>query len=101
MPHNTQTWTRCAESGSGVRGRSAEIDASEMQGWDCLKSAKPASEFVPGENTRQVRLMLQQNRIDAAMTGGRPLAYQNTLEGNKFAIIGEPVEKALTGIGFS
>lgn len=91
----------CGKRVGAARGSSTEMGAVvKWSDENCVKSGKPAIELVPGENTPQVRLMLQQNRIDAAMTAATPLAYQNALEGNKFAVIGKPVEKALTGVSF-
>lgn len=92
----------CGKRVGAARGASTEMGAVvKWSDENCVKSGKRAIELVPGENTPQVRLMLQQNRIDAAMSAATPLAYQNTLEQNKFVIIGEPVEKSLTGMAFS
>lgn len=92
----------CGKNVGAARGSATEMDAAvKWSEENCTKVGKPAITLVPGENTPQVRLMLQQNRIDAAITGAAPLAYQNTLGGNKFARIGEPVVKVLTGMAFS
>lgn len=92
----------CGKKVGAARGSATEMDAAlKWSEENCTKVGKPAIALVPGENTPQVRLMLQQNRIDAAITGAAPLAYQNTLGGNKFARIGEPVVKVLTGMAFS
>jgi polar amino acid transport system substrate-binding protein len=44
---------------------------------------------------------LRQGRIDAAVLGGETLPYQNTLEKDAYAPIGQPFLSQYTAIGMS
>ncbi|MGY3078134.1 polar amino acid transport system substrate-binding protein [Bradyrhizobium sp. LM6.10] len=84
--------------------RSSLIEIQGIEKWseeNCLKNGKPAVEVVPGENTAQSRLLVQQGRADAAITGEGVISYQNKVEGNQYAVISKPVVKLLTGFAFA
>lgn len=93
----------CGKRVGATRSSPGEMDG--VVSWseeNCTKAGKPAIVLVPGENTPQVRLMLESGRVDAAIISAAVLAYQNRLEGNKLARIGTgPVVKTMSGMGIS
>lgn len=92
----------CGKKVAAVRSSLIEIQGIEK--WseeNCVAAGKPAVEVVLGENTAQSRLLVQQGRADAAITGEGVIAYQNKLEGSQYAVISKPVVKLLTGFAFA
>ncbi|UPJ26382.1 transporter substrate-binding domain-containing protein [Bradyrhizobium sp. CW1] len=84
--------------------RSSLIEIQGIEKWsaeNCVRNGKPAVEVVLGENTAQNRLLVQQGRADAAITGEGVIAYQNKLEGNQYAVISKPIVKLMTGFAFA
>ncbi|WP_128948618.1 transporter substrate-binding domain-containing protein [Bradyrhizobium nanningense] len=84
--------------------RSSLIEIQGIEKWseeNCVKAGKPAVEVAASENTAQSRLLVQQDRADAAITGEGVIAYQNKLEGNQYAVISKPVVKLMTGFAFA
>lgn len=84
--------------------RSSLIEIQGIEKWseeNCVKAGKPAVEVALGENTAQNRLLVQQGRADAAITGEGVIAYQNKMEGNQYAVISKPVVKLMTGFAFA
>lgn len=67
----------------------------------CAKAGKPSIIVVGTDGAPQSRLQLSQGRVDAAVQGAATLAYQNTLEGNRYVTIGKPFMKILMGAAFS
>src|SRR5256885_453877 len=65
----------------------AEIDKWSKQA--CEGAGKPAAQYVPGENSIDVRNQLKQGRIDAAVQGSETLPYAQQQESGKYRIIGE------------
>ncbi|WP_420969510.1 transporter substrate-binding domain-containing protein [Bradyrhizobium sp. B120] len=55
----------------------------------CVKAGKPAAIIVTSDSGGQSQLMLNQGRVEAAILGGGGLTYQNSLEGNKYVILGK------------
>lgn len=83
--------------------RSSLIEIQGIAKWsedNCVRAGKPAIEVAASENTAQSRLLVQQDRADASITGEGVIAYQNKLEGNRYAIISKPVVKLMTGFAF-
>jgi len=76
----------------------AEIDKWSKQA--CESAGKPAAQYVPGENSIDVRNQLKQGRIDAAVQGSETLPYAQQQESGKYRIIGEPVSIGYQGIMF-
>src|SRR3954462_13512659 len=56
----------------------------------CEPGGKPAAQYVPGENSIDVRNQLKQGRIDAAVQGSETLPYAQSQETGKYRIVGEP-----------
>jgi polar amino acid transport system substrate-binding protein len=75
----------------------------EIEKWskqNCEAAGKPAIQYVPGENSIDVRNQLKQGRIDAAVQGSETLPYAQQLEAGKYRIIGEPLSKGFQGVMF-
>jgi polar amino acid transport system substrate-binding protein len=76
----------------------AEIDKWSKQA--CEAGGKPAAQYVPGENSIDVRNQLKQGRIDAAVQGSETLPYAQQQEPGKYRIVGEPISTGYQGIMF-
>jgi polar amino acid transport system substrate-binding protein len=76
---------------------------AEIEKWSkqaCEGSGKPAAQYVPGENSIDVRNQLKQGRIDAAVQGSETLPYAQQQEPGKYRIVGEPISTGYQGIMF-
>jgi polar amino acid transport system substrate-binding protein len=76
----------------------AEIEKWSKQ--NCEPGGKPAVQYVPGENSIDVRNQLKQGRIDAAVQGSETLPYAQQQETGKYRIVGEPFSSFYQGIMF-
>lgn len=65
------------------------------------KAGKPAVIVVGTNGSPDSRLQLNQGRVDAAVGGAGTLAYQNTIENNRYATIAKLNQGELVGYGFS
>ncbi len=57
-------------------------------------------QYVPGENSIDVRNQLKQGRVDAAVQGSETLPYAQGQEAGKCRIVGEPFATGYQGIMF-
>ena len=57
-------------------------------------------QYVPGENSIDVRNQLKQGRIDAAVQGSETLPYAQAQEAGKYRVVGEPLSTGYQGIMF-
>ncbi len=76
---------------------------AEIEKWSkqaCEGAGKPAAQYVPGENSIDVRNQLKQGRIDAAVQGSETLPYAQQQEAGKYRIVGEPISTGYQGIMF-
>jgi polar amino acid transport system substrate-binding protein len=76
----------------------AEIEKWSKQ--NCESGGKPAVQYVPGENSIDVRNQLKQGRIDAAVQGSETLPYAQQQEAGKYRVVGEPFSSFYQGIMF-
>lgn len=75
----------------------------DIEAWskaNCEAAGKPAVQYVPGENSIDVRNQLKQGRIDAAVQGSETLPYAMANEAGKYRIIGAPFTLGYQGIAF-
>ncbi|MGJ4891829.1 ABC transporter substrate-binding protein [Bradyrhizobium sp. HKCCYLRH3099] len=75
----------------------------EIEKWSkaiCEAAGKPPAQYVPGENSIDVRNQLKQGRIDAAVQGSETLPYAQSQEAGKYRIVGEPIAFGYQGIMF-
>ena len=76
---------------------------AEIEAWsraNCGPASKPAIQYVPGENSIDVRNQLKQGRIDAAVQGSETLPYAQANEPGKYRILGQPIGQGYQGIAF-
>lgn len=75
----------------------------EIEKWSksaCEAAGKPTVQYVPGENSIDVRNQLKQGRIDAAVQGSETLPYAQSNEEGKYRILGKPISFGYQGIAF-
>ena len=83
--------------------RAAPAFRSRSREWskqNCEASGKPAVQYVPGENSIDVRNQLKQGRIDAAVQGSETLPYAQAAGGREIPHRGEPLLTGYQGIMF-
>ena len=67
----------------------------------CTAAGKPAVIVVGTDGSPDTRLQLNQGRADAAVQGSETIPYQNTIEGNRYVILGKPFLIQQMGLGFA
>lgn len=67
---------------------------------NCVKAGKPAVVVQGTDGSPDTRLQLNQGRAEAAVQGAETIAYQNTIESNRYVVIGSPFLIQLMGLGF-
>jgi polar amino acid transport system substrate-binding protein len=75
----------------------------DIEAWSkkvCEAAGKPAVQYVPGENSIDVRNQMKQGRIDAAVQGSETLPYAMENETGKYRIVGAPFTLGYQGIAF-
>lgn len=75
----------------------------DIEAWSkkaCEAAGKPAVQYVPGENSIDVRNQLKQGRIDAAVQGSETLPYAMQNEAGKYRVVGAPFTLGYQGIAF-
>jgi len=75
----------------------------DIEAWSkktCEAAGKPAVQYVPGENSIDVRNQMKQGRIDAAVQGSETLPYAMSNEAGKYRILGAPFTLGYQGIAF-
>ncbi len=90
----------CGKKVGTTRSTSFPVEIEKWSKQNCEASGKPAVQFVPGENSIDVRNQLKQGRIDAAVQGSETLPYAQAQEAGKYRIIGEPFSTGYQGIMF-
>jgi len=91
----------CGKVVGTSRRTSFPNDIANWSGEHCVKAGKPAIKVVGTDGSSDARMQLRQNRIDAAVQGGETLPYQNSVEQNAYAPIGQPFLSQYTAIGMS
>ena len=90
----------CGKRIGTTRSTSFPIEIEKWSKQNCEAGGKPAVQYVPGENSIDVRNQLKQGRIDAAVQGSETLPYAQSQEAGKYRIIGEPLATGYQGIMF-
>ena len=90
----------CGRKVGTVRSTSFPAEIDKWSKANCEASGKPAVQYVPGENSIDVRNQLKQGRIDAAVQGSETLPYAQANEPGKYRIVGTPIAQGLQGIAF-
>jgi polar amino acid transport system substrate-binding protein len=90
----------CGKKVGTTRSTSFPAEIEKWSKQNCEASGKPAVQYVPGENSIDVRNQLKQGRIDAAVQGSETLPYAQQQETGKYRVIGEPLTGGYQGIMF-
>jgi polar amino acid transport system substrate-binding protein len=90
----------CGKKVGTTRSTSFPIEIEKWSKQNCEATGKPALQYVPGENSIDVRNQLKQGRIDAAVQGSETLPYAQGQEAGKYRIVGEPLSIGYQGIMF-
>lgn len=90
----------CGKKVGTTRSTSFPVEIEKWSKQNCEPAGKPAIQYVPGENSIDVRNQLKQGRIDAAVQGSETLPYAQTQEAGKYRVIGEPFARGYQGIMF-
>jgi polar amino acid transport system substrate-binding protein len=90
----------CGMKVGTTRSTSFPVEIEKWSRQNCEAGGKPAIQFVPGENSIDVRNQLKQGRIDAAVQGSETLPYAQQQEAGKYRVVGEPFSIGYQGIMF-
>jgi polar amino acid transport system substrate-binding protein len=90
----------CGKKVGTTRSTSFPVEIEKWSKQNCEASSKPAVQYVPGENSIDVRNQLKQGRIDAAVQGSETLPYAQSQEAGKYRVVGEPLSTGYQGIMF-
>ncbi len=90
----------CGMKVGTVRSTSFPVEIDKWSKANCEAAGKPAVQYVPGENSIDVRNQLKQGRIDAAVQGSETLPYAQANEPGKYRILGKPIAYGYQGIAF-
>jgi polar amino acid transport system substrate-binding protein len=90
----------CGKKVGTTRSTSFPIEIEKWSKTNCEAAGKPAVQYVPGENSIDVRNQLKQGRIDAAVQGSETLPYALANEPGKYRILGAPFTLGYQGIAF-
>jgi len=90
----------CGKKVGTTRSTSFPVEIEKWSKQNCEATGKPAVQYVPGENSIDVRNQLKQGRIDAAVQGSETLPYAQGQEAGKYRIVGEPFSTGYQGIMF-
>ncbi len=90
----------CGRKVGTVRSTSFPADMERWSKANCESAGKPAIQYVPGENSIDVRNQLKQGRVDAAVQGSETLPYASANEPGKYRILGAPFTVGYQGIMF-
>ncbi|MGE8491339.1 MAG: ABC transporter substrate-binding protein [Paraburkholderia nemoris] len=80
----------CGKTVGTSRRTSFVNDTTKWSDEHCVKAGKPPIKVVGTDGSSDARMQLRQNRIDVAVQGGETLPYQNSIEQNGYAPIGQP-----------
>ena len=90
----------CGKKVGTIRSTSFPGDIDAWSKANCEAAGKPAVQYVPGENSIDVRNQLKQGRIEVAVQGSETLPYAMSNEPGKYRIIGAPFTLGYQGIAF-
>jgi polar amino acid transport system substrate-binding protein len=90
----------CGKRLGTTRSTSFPIEIEKWSRQNCEAGSRPAVQYVPGENSIDVRNQLKQGRIDAAVQGSETLPYAQQQEAGKYRVVGEPFSTGYQGIMF-
>ena len=90
----------CGRKVGTVRSTSFPTEIAAWSQANCEHTGKPTVQYVPGENSIDVRNQLKQGRVDAAVQGSETLPYALHNEPGTYRILGAPFTRGYQGIAF-
>ncbi|TYL79462.1 ABC transporter substrate-binding protein [Bradyrhizobium cytisi] len=90
----------CGKKVGTTRSTAFPLEIDKWSKQNCEPAGKPAIQYVPGENSIDVRNQLKQGRIDAAVQGSETLPYAQAQEAGKYRIVGGQLSTGYQGIMF-
>lgn len=90
----------CGKKVGAVRSTAFPAEIERWSKANCEGAGKAAIQYVPGENSIDVRNQLKQGRVDAAVQGSETLPYASANEPGKYRILGAPFTVGYQGIMF-
>ena len=90
----------CGKKVGTTRSTAFPIEIEKWSKQNCEAAGKAAIQYVPGENSIDVRNQLKQGRIDAAVQGSETLPYAQQQEAGKYRVVGEQLSIGYQGIMF-
>ncbi|QOZ68269.1 ABC transporter substrate-binding protein [Bradyrhizobium arachidis] len=90
----------CGKKVGTTRSTAFPLEIEKWSKQNCEAAGKPAIQYVPGENSIDVRNQLKQGRIDAAVQGSETLPYAQQQEAGRYRVIGEQLSTGYQGIMF-
>ena len=88
----------CGVTVGAVRSTSFPTEIAKWSTEHCEGAGKPAIQFVPGENSIDVRNQLKQGRVEAAVQGSETLPYAQEQEAGRYRIVGAPFSLGYQGL---
>ena len=98
-PAKTET-DLCGRKVGTVRSTAFPAEIEKWSKANCEGAGRPAIQYVPGENSIDVRNQLKQGRVDAAVQGSETLPYASANEPGKYRILGAPFTVGYQAIMF-
>ncbi len=90
----------CGKRVGTVRSTSFPAEVEKWSQANCQGSGKAPIQYMPGENSIDVRNQLKQGRVDAAVQGSETLPYAQSNEPGRYRLLGEPFAVGYQGIAF-
>lgn len=90
----------CGKRVGTVRSTSFPAEVEKWSKTNCDAAGKPAIQYMPGENSIDVRNQLKQGRVDAAVQGSETLPYAQSNEPGRYRLVGAPFAVGYQGIAF-
>lgn len=90
----------CGKRVGTVRSTSFPAEIEKWSKANCEAAGKPAIQYMPGENSIDVRNQLKQGRVDAAVQGSETLPYAQSNEPGRYRLLGAPFALGYQGIAF-
>ncbi|MGY8685301.1 transporter substrate-binding domain-containing protein [Bradyrhizobium sp. UFLA05-153] len=91
----------CGKRVSVARGTSWPAQVARWSDEHCTNAGKPSVILVESSTVADGRMQVNQGRVDAVVAGAGSMAYQNTLEANRYLSVARVNRGDWQGIGFS
>ena len=88
----------CGKRVGTVRSTSFPTEIEKWSKANCEGAGKVKIQYMPGENSIDVRNQLKQGRVDAAVQGSKTLPYGQSNEPDRYRLIGETFAVAIRAL---